>query len=82
MGHIYVPLDGLHAQIAGGQDHIVVIFAVRGTEQRGTNAGDRLDLIIAGADIFLHLLFGQLCEMGVVVRVVHDLVACVMQSFY
>ena len=82
LGYIHVPLDGFHAEIAGGENHIVVIFAVGRTEQGGADAGDRLDLIAAGVDVFLHLLLGQLGEVGVVVRVVHDLVPGIMQGLH
>ena len=48
---LHIPLDGFHAQRADGGDHMVVIFAVGTADQRGTAAGDSLDLVAAGLNI-------------------------------
>ena len=48
---LHIPLDGFHAQRADGGDHMVIIFAVGTADQRGTAAGDSLDLVAAGLNI-------------------------------
>ena len=61
---------------------MVVVFSVGRAEQGGPHAGDRLNLIAAGVDVGHDLLGGKGVKVGVVVGVVHDLVAGVREGFY
>ena len=76
---VHIPLDGLHADGAGGLDGAVVIVPIGEAHQGGTHAGDGLDLIVAGVEVGHHLLGGELGVVGVGVRVVHHLVSGLME---
>lgn len=80
--YFHVPLNGLHPNRPGGIDHMVVIFPVRTAKQRGAHSGHRLNFVVAGVEVGNDLIGGQAVEMGVVGRMVHDLMSCVMERFY
>ena len=82
MGNIHVPLDGLHAGGADRVDGVVVIIPIGQADQGGPDAGDRLDLVVAGVQVGGHLVGGQLGVVGVGVGVVHHLVTRVVQGLY
>jgi len=76
------PLYRGHAHAFHGGDDVVVIFAVRAAEQRGTDAGDGLDLVVGRVDVGGDILGGELGKVGVIVGMVHDLVARVGDGLY
>ena len=82
MGSFHVPLNGIHSAAAHGGNHTVVIVSVGRPEQVGSDAGDGFDLAVAGIQLGLDLLGTQLGEIGVVVRMVHDLMPGIMEGFY
>ena len=82
MGNIHVPLDGLHADGADRVDGVVVIIPIGQADQGGPDAGDRLDLVVAGVQVGGHLVGGQLGVVGVGVGVVHHLVARVVEGLH
>ena len=82
MGCFHVPLDGIHTAVSHGGYHAVVIVAVGRPEQIGADAGDGLDLAVAAVQLSLDLVGAQLGKIGVVVRMVHDLMAGIVQGLY
>ena len=72
---VHIPLDGLHAHLPDGGDDVVVIFAEGAANEGGADAGEGLDLVVAGGDIRLDLRCGHGIEMTVGVGVVHELAA-------
>ena len=80
-----VPLHRRKSHAVHGADDIVVILAVRTAKQRRPHAGDRLDLIVAGAAA-IHLIddlfCGELCHVRVRIGMVHHLVSGVVERLY
>lgn len=76
---VHVPLDRFHAHRAHGVDHMVVIFSVWRAKERGRNAGDRGDLLVAGGEVGNNLIGGKRIEMRMVGGVVHDFMPGVVQ---
>ena len=73
----HVPLDWLHAYRADGGDDVVVILAERAADERRADAGQRLDLIVAGVHVCDDLVGGEGIIMIMRVGVVHELIAAV-----
>ena len=78
---VHVPLDGHHAEVPDGPDHMVVILPVRAPDQGGGHAGHSFDLVAGGLEVGSDLLCGEGVVVGVSVGVTHDLVPGVMESF-
>ena len=75
MVSLHVPLDRLHADGADGGDDVVVVLAERTADQRRADAGERLDLVVAGVHVRDDLVGGQGIVVVVRVGVVHQLIA-------
>ena len=61
---------------------MVVVLPEGRPEEGGAHTGDSLNLIVAGVDVGDDLVGGEGVEVGVVVGVSHDLVACVGQGLH
>ena len=59
---------------------MVIVFAVRAADQRGSHASGGADAFIAGGDVVDDLLGCQAIVVVVMVGVAHDLMARVMEG--
>ena len=75
MVSLHIPLDGFHADGADSGNDMVVILAERAADERRADAGERLDLIVAGVYVRDDPVGGQGIVVVVRVGMVHQLVA-------
>ena len=72
---VHVPLHRRHAHAVHGVYHMVVIFSVGAAEERGRDAGQLGDLLVAGGYVGNDVAVAQLREVRVRRGMVHYLVA-------
>jgi len=75
-------LNRVHSAVPDGRNDTVIIVPVVRPEQVGPDTGDGLNFTVAAVQLGLDLIGTQLGKIGMVVRMIHDLVPGFVQCLY